>query len=128
MTGMDPQVVINNYPLPECTNDRYSCWEEPLSVQVDMISGRRVIETRGKVWKASYAYDYLEDSVLRPVLEALRSGAPVIATVLPDNATETVTSSFVVESVTQPKLLAFDGTTPIWHGLGFVLREEYPHR
>ena len=71
---------------------------------------------------------YLEDSVLRPVLVALRSGAPVMATALPDNSDETITASFVVESLTPPKLLAFDGTTPIWHGLGFTLREERLHR
>lgn len=126
---MNPQIVIGGWPLPECTNDRYSCWEETLSVQRDMISGRRVIEVRGgKVWKANALYDYLEDTVLRPVLLILRSGAPFIATVLPDNSDETVTSSFVVENITQPKLLAFDGTMPVWHGLGFALREERPHK
>lgn len=124
---MDPQIIVGNVPLPECTNDRYSCWEEMLSVQADMISGRRVIEQRGKVWKASYTYDYLEDGVLRPLLAVLRGDAPIIATVLPDNSTETVTSSFVVESLTPPKLLAFDGTEPVWHGLAFTLREERPH-
>lgn len=124
---MDPQIIVGNVPLPECTNDRYSCWEEMLSVQADMISGRRVIEQRGKVWKVSYTYDYLEDGVLRPLLAVLRGDAPIIATVLPDNSTETVTSSFVVESLTPPKLLAFDGTKPVWHGLAFTLREEYPH-
>lgn len=124
---MNPQMIINGTLMPECSNDRYSCWEEMLSVQIDMIPGRRVIEQRGLVWKASRTDDYLEDSVLRPVLATLRSGKPFLATVLPDNSTETVTSTFVVESLTPPKLLAFDGTTPIWHGLSFTLREERPH-
>lgn len=125
---MDPQIIIGGVELPECSNDNYSCWEETLDVQRDMISGRRTIETRGKVWKASYVSDYLEDGVYRRALEALRSGKPFIATVLPDNSTQTVTSTFVVERVTQPTLLAFDGSTPIWHGLGFILREENPHK
>lgn len=124
---MNPQLIIGNVELPRRSNDQYACWEEQLSVQRDMISGRRVIEQRGKVWKTSYVSDYLEDGVLRPALAILRSGAPFIATVLPDNADETVTSTFVVESLTQPKLMAFDGATPIWHGLGFTLREERPH-
>lgn len=124
---MNPQIRIDGKPLPECSNDRYSCWEDMLSVQVDMISGRRVIEQRGRVWKVSAAYDYLEDSVMRPVLSVLRSGAPFVAVVLPDNSNETVTSTFVVESLTPPKLLTFDGTEPIWHGLAFTIREEKPH-
>ena len=124
---MSAQIILESLRLPESANDNYSCWEELLSVQVDMISGRRVIEARGKVWKAVYTYDYLEDGTLRPLLSALRSGAPVPATVLPDDRAEPVTSTFVVESVTPPTLLAFDGTTPIWHGLSFTLREERPH-
>lgn len=126
---MNPQLIIGNVELPRRSNDQYACWEDLLSVQRDMISGRRVIEQRGKgkVWKTFYVSDYLEDSVLRPALAILRSGAPFIATVLPDNADETVTSTFVVESLTQPKLMAFDGATPIWHRLGFTLREERPH-
>lgn len=113
--------------MPECSSDNYSCWEEMLSVQVDMINGRRVIEQRGLVWKMSRTDDYLEDSILRPILADLRSGKPFIATVLPDHSDKTVTSVFVVESLIPPKLLAFDGTTPIWHGLSFTLREERPH-
>ncbi len=121
------QLIINGVRMPEISRDGYSCWEEDLSVQVDMISGRRVVERRGKVWKLSASYDYLEDSVLRPALAVLRSSAPFIATVLPDNGSETVTSKFLVESLTPPKLLAFDGETPVWHGLAFTLREERPH-
>ena len=121
------QLIINGVRMPEISRDGYSCWEEDLSVQVDMISGRRVVERRGKVWKLSASYDYLEDSVLRPALAVLRSSAPFIATVLPDNDSETVTSKFLVESLTPPKLLAFDGETPVWHGLAFTLREERPH-
>lgn len=124
---MDPFLVIGGWPLPEPPFDQYACWEDMLSVQVDMISGRRVIEQRGLVWKVSYACDYLEDSVLWAALVVLQSGAPFVATVLPDNSINKVTSSFVVESLTQPKLLALDGPEPIWHGLAFTLREERPH-
>lgn len=51
------QLVLDGVLLPRSSHDRYACWEEDLSVQVDMISGRRVIESRGKIWKASYQFD-----------------------------------------------------------------------
>lgn len=123
---MIQQINIAGLELPETSHDRYSCPEAELSVQVDMISGRRVIEQRGKVWKPSYAYDYMGDSLTRALLPVLRSGAPVLARVRTDTG-EQVTAQFVVESLTPPKVLAFDGVEPIWHGLAFVLREERPH-
>ncbi|NBI08651.1 hypothetical protein D1641_01275 [Colidextribacter sp. OB.20] len=113
--------------MPNVSFDQYSCWEDMLSVQVDMISGRRVVEERGLIWRVSVSYDYLTDSVLRAALAILRSGAPFIASVLPDSRDTPVTSRFLVESLTQPKLLAFDSSKPIWHGLAFSLREEEPH-
>lgn len=113
--------------MPNVSFDQYSCWEDMLSVQVDMISGRRVVEERGLIWRVSVSYDYLTDSVLRAALAILRSGAPFIASVLPDSRDTPVTSRFLVESLTQPKLLAFDSSKPIWHGLAFALREEEPH-
>lgn len=126
------QIRIGNVSLPETSRDKYSCWEDTLDVQRDMISGRRVIETRGKVWKASYRYDYMGNDLLRKALAVLRSGAPFIATVLPDNSDQTVTSTFVVESMTQPSM-AFsrrkgDAEAAFWHNISFVLREETPHR
>ena len=38
-----------------------------------------------------------------------------------------VTASFVVESITNPTFLIDNGNRAVWHGLGFTLREEYPH-
>lgn len=126
------QINLDNVlPLPEVSRDNYSCWEELLSVQVDMISGRRVIERRGKVWKASYSYDYMGNDQMRLALEILRRGEPIVATVLPDNADEPVTSKFVVESLSPPSM-AFskrkgDSEAAYWHKISFVLREEKPH-
>ena len=124
---MDQFIIIGGWPLPEPPFDQYSCWEDMLSVQVDMISGRRVVEQRGKVWRVSVSYDYLTEAEEKPVMAALRTAGPLIATVLPDNGEGRITSSFLVESITQPTLLAFDGDQPLWHGLGFTLREERPH-
>lgn len=85
------------------------------------------IGKKWKVWRVRWAYDYLEDEICRPVLASLRSGGPFIASVLPDNADEMVTTSFFAESVTDPTFLIDDENRPVWHGLGFVLREERPH-
>ena len=99
---MTKQLILNGILLPESSKDRFSCWEEDLSVQVDMISGRRVVETRGKIWKASYSFDYMGNEKLRQVLAVLRSGEPFLASVLPDNSDEMVSSYFLLDSITQP--------------------------
>lgn len=121
------QIILNGIALPEASGDQYSCWEEELSVQVDMISGRRVVEQRGLVWRVSWAYDYLDNDTTSRLLAVLRSGAPFVATVLPDNSLQTVTSSFLTERLTPPTFLFDDNGTPCWHGLAFTLREEMPH-
>lgn len=124
------QIILNGIRLPQTSFDKYACGEQALTRQLDMISGRRVLERIGKkwkVWRVRWAYDYLEDEICRPVLAVLRSGGPFIASVLPDNADEMVTSSFVAESVTDPTFLIDDDDRAVWHGLGFTLREERPH-
>lgn len=121
------QLILDGVLLPRSSHDRYSCWEEELSVQVDMISGRRVIESRGKVWKASYQFDTMDSATLRQVLSVLRSGVPFVATVLPDNSDEMVTSTFLVESLTPPTFAFEADGRAVWHNLAFTLREEEPH-
>lgn len=125
------QVILDGVKLPEVSRDQYQCWPASLDVQIDMISGRRVIETRGTVWKVSYSYDYMGEELMRRALAVLRRGAPFIATVLPDNGNETVTSRFVLESLSPPSM-AFsrrqgDTEKAFWHKISFVLREEKPH-
>lgn len=122
-----PQIILDGFAVPDVSMDKYACWEEMLSVQADMISGRRVIEQRGKVWKAEQAHDCLDNEILRRILAVLRSGAPFAATVLPDNGGAPVSSVFVTESLTRPTFLTEDNGVPIWHGLAFTIREEEPH-
>lgn len=118
--------IIGNVLLPLPGFDKYSCWEEPQKVQLKMISGRMVEEAKRPVWRVSYVSDYIDDNTRKGALAVLR-GAPFIGTFLPDNSDETITSTFLATSITPPKLLALDGTEPIWHGLSFELREERPH-
>ncbi len=121
------QIILSNIRLPEVSRDQYSCWEEELSVQVDMISGRRVIERRGKVWKASYSYDYMGSQPQRDVLAVLRSGAPVLCSVLTPASDELYTAYFVVESVSGPTMAFSRKDRAFWHRISFTLREERPH-
>ena len=121
------QLVLNGIALPQTSFDRYSCWEEQLSVQVDMISGRRVIETRGKIWKASYQYDYMGNDTLRQVLAVLRSGQEFTAAVLPDKSDQMVSSKFICETLTPPTFAFGRDGVGIWHNLAFTIREVEPH-
>lgn len=121
------QIIIGGVKLPEAPFDGYSCWEDNLSVHVDMITGRRVAESRGNVWRVSYTSDYIEDPSMSMALAVLRTKGPFIANVLTPGSDELYTARFLVDSYTPPSLLAFDGSTPVWHGLSFTLREEKPH-
>lgn len=117
----------NELALPEVSRDNYACWEEVLSVQKDMISGRRIIEGRGKVWRVSYSYDYMGNTAMRAALGILRSGAPFVATVLPDNADEPVASTFICTRLDPPKMAFSRKDNAYWHKISFELREERPH-
>lgn len=126
---MTNQLILDgSIYLPESSKDKFSCWEEPLVVSVDMVSGRRVQEVRGgKIWKASYSFDYMGNETLRQVLSILRRGAPFVATVLPDASDTMVTSRFVLESITQPTYAFSKAGVGLWHNLAFTIREEEPH-
>lgn len=118
--------IIGNVLLPPPGFDKYSCGEEPQKVQIKMISGRMVEESKKPVWRVSYVSDYIDDTKRKMALAVLRGG-PFIGTFLPDNGNETITDTFLATSITPPTLLALDGTEPIWHGLAFELRSERPH-
>lgn len=128
MTNKVDQLILEGIVLPESKYDKFSCWEEPLVVSVDMISGRRVQEVRGgHIWKATYSFDSMGAAKMRQVLEVLRSGGAFTASVLPDNADEMVTSRFVLESLTNPTYAFSVGGKGIFHNLSFTIREEEPH-
>lgn len=121
------QIILDGFPLPEASYSKYACWEEFLSVQVEMISGRMVTEIRGKVWKATWSYDYLDNETTSRILSVLRSVKPFVAAVLPDNGERMISSTFIVENLTSPTFLYSDGGQALWHGLAFTLREVNPH-
>ena len=120
------QITIAGNALPETSRDRYMCWNEPLSVQIDMISGRRVIEQRGNVYKVSYSFDYLGNALTQTLLGILRGNSSFSATIVTDEG-NTVTSTFLCESITNPTFAFSRDGVGLWHNLAFTLREVSPH-
>ena len=124
---MVTQLIINGIELPEASGDRYQCYPFELSESIQMISGRIVKEVIGIIQKISYTYDYLPSADLRPILSALRSGNSLTVTYLPDNADEYQTSTFLVESITNPTFAFSKEGVGLWHNFSFTLREVSPH-
>lgn len=123
----EPFLIIDEIQVPEPDFDGYHAYEDTLREQVPMISGRMVEEARGKIWRIDYTSSRMSDSETRRVLAALRSKGSRTVAFLPDNGDELIPSTFLLESLTPPVLAFFDGTEPVWTGLGFSLREVKPH-
>lgn len=125
---MMTQLIINNsIVLPYASGGKYAAWEEPLSVQLDMISGRRVEEQRGLVWRVRYEYDYMGNALMRQLLAALRTGGALNVQFLPDTGDTLLTSTFLRDSLAEPVFAFGRGGVGYWHGICFELREVSPH-
>ena len=127
---MIKQLILDGILLPEASGDKFSCWEETLTRQVSMVTGRVVLESlepEPRIWRASYTFDYMGNEKLRQVLEVLRRGAPFPASVLRDNRDELVSSIFICESLTNPSYAFSANGVGLWHNLAFTIREEEPH-
>ena len=122
------QLILNGQvELPETSRDKYRCYPATLSQQVDMISGRRVLEERGHVQMIEYSYDYMGNELMRAVLGILRGGTSFPVAYLPDEGDELVSGIFLCTSITQPTFAFSRGGVPYWHNFGFTLREVRPH-
>ena len=122
------QVILNgSIALPETSRDKYRCYPATLGQQVEMISGRMVLEERGHVQMVEYAYDYMGNALMRQALTVLRSGKSFPVAYLPDEGDELVSSTFLTESITQPTMAFSKSGAPYWHGFSFTLREVKPH-
>ena len=120
------QLIINDILLPLTTRDRYQAPLEPLRTSVDMISGRRVTESRGLVRKIVWSYDYMGDAEVKEILKVLRTEDSLLVSYIPDDGDELIVSRFKVESITPPTLAFYKNGVPKWHNLSFVLREVKP--
>lgn len=121
------QLIIDGIYLPETSRDKYRCYPAQLGEQVDMISGRRVLEVRGQVQMIEYEYDYMGNSLMRQVNSVLRSGQSFTVAYLPDDGDELVVSTFLTQDFPMPTFAFSRGGVPYWHNISFVLREVKPH-
>lgn len=122
------QLILNGQvELPETSRDKYRCYPATLSQQVNMISGRRVLEERGHVQMIEYSYDYMGNALMRAVLGILRGGTSFPVAYLPDEGDTLVTGMFLTESITQPTMAFSKAGVPYWHNFAFTLREVKPH-
>ena len=121
------QLIIGGVTLPETSNDKYSAYPSEIGTQIDMISGRRVTESRGHVEIITYSYDYMGNDLMRQVLAVLRSGRAFTAQYLPDDSDRLKSSEFVVESMENPSFAFSRSGKPYWHNISFTLREVSPH-
>lgn len=94
--------------LPESRKGGYQSSLDPLSVDVQMISGRMVRELRGSVWNISYQYGYFNESMKDLVIKACEKGKkqPILCSFLVQDGSGTMKQSkFFVTSFTRPKFM-----------------------
>lgn len=115
--------------LPESIKGGYSAYEEDLSVEVTMISGRMVKELTGVVWRVEYQYGFFNDIDRARVIQACRKGkrTPILCAFLPPESEETITSAFWVTSFTEPKFMWSSDVKPMWGNFSVSLREVRSH-
>lgn len=132
------QLVIDGMEMPESKKGGYTAVREPLSVDLEMISGRLVRELRGYVWRISYQYGYLIDEERTAFLAICEKGQrePIqVGFLVPDDPGETLRySTFLVTDLQRPTFRwgrldepdYVDKWTPIWADFRVELREVYP--
>lgn len=115
--------------LPESQKGGYWAYEDDLSVEVEMASGRLVKELRGTIYRAGYQYGWFNDEEKARVITACRKGRrkPIICTILLPETMETVTSNFWVTSFKEPKFMWSTEGKPMWADFSVELREVRPH-
>ena len=121
------QLILNGIYLPEQSADRYSAHPVDLVVQLTMIAGNIVTESRGKVWQVTYQADYLPDALWRQIAPLVRSYSPMPVQFLPDNSDELVSDTMVVTALTNPTYAFAARGRAQWHGLAFTLRSVAPY-
>lgn len=126
-----------NVALPESKHGGYTVMRKPLSVEVEMVTGRIVRELRGSVWVITYQYGFFDDAMKNKVIAAVEKGQRETITCgfLPPASSEALTyTKFIVTEFTYPKFfwsrsVTVDGETvavPMWGDFAIELREVEP--
>lgn len=130
---------INGSPvsLPESKKGGYIAEKRPLSVDVEMVTGRMVRELRGSVWVVTYQYGYFTDIEKNNVIAACQKGqrgSIRCAFLQPTSSGALSYSDFLVTSFSYPKFMwskktsATEGTEfiPMWGDFSLEMREVQP--
>ena len=115
--------------LPESIKKGYTAYEEDLSEDVTMISGRVVRELRGVVWRIEYQYGYFSEEEKNRVIAACRKGRqqPITCAFLPPDSDAMLVSTFLVTSFQSPRFMWSTDGKPLWADFSIQLREVNPH-
>lgn len=130
MTQLILDATEYNVTPPESRKGGYTIESQPLSVDVEMVSGRMVRELRGNVWVIKYQYGYFDDVMKNKVLAACEKGkrTPILCGFLPQESQAELTySDFIVMSLTRPKFMWSTSGNPLWGDFQVELREVKPH-
>lgn len=124
------QLVIDGVVLPESKKKGYSADLIPLSVDVEMVSGRITRELRGNVWSIRYQYGYFSDDLKNQVLAACEKGkkTPIACGFLPQESAGALSfSEFFVTNLQRPVFMWSNDGKPMWADFSVELREVNPH-
>ena len=124
---MTSQFEINGIALPESIGDGYKVYDERLSKNVQMISGKTVQEVRGYTTVIEYQYGALSDELYKTLLPILRSGQTLEVTYTVPETSARQYDKMIVVSYTQPKYMFSRGDDPVWLDFGLKLKGVYPH-
>lgn len=123
------QIILDGIALPESQRGGYIADRQPLSVDVEMITGRIVRELRGNVWVIKYQYGYFDDETKNRILTAVEKGRrqAIRCGFLPPDSTEALTySNFLVTNFTYPEFMWSADGKPLWANFEIELREVQP--
>lgn len=123
------QLILDGIVLPESLKGGYSVSRQPLSVDVEMVTGRVVRELRGSVWVISYQYGYFDDETRKLVLAAVEKGRgqPLSCGFLAPGSDGALTySDFFVTDASAPKFMWSAQGRPLWADFSVALREVKP--
>lgn len=128
------QLILNGIALPESIKGGYNVELVPLSVDVEMVTGRLVRELRGNVWKISYQYGFFDDETKNKIIAACELGryTPIPCGFLTQESSgELKNSNFFVTSFQRPKFMwsrkiVGGNPVPMWGDFRVELREVSP--
>lgn len=124
------QLILDGIELPETQEGAYTAVRTPLSVDVEMVSGRLVREMRGYVWEITYQYGFFDNEMKNKIIAACEKGRKQAITcgfLTPESTQALIYSDFLITKLNYPQFMWSRNGTPLWADFSFELREVKPH-